>query len=799
MKRKIILQITTVSVCLLLSMVTSAQTSIIKGKAITQDGRPIDYLSVIVKETSQGTKTNEQGEYQIKRVKPGLYTIIVSGLGLDTQEKNVRVEAQQIVTLDFTLTQNNQKLQEVTVRGLRNKYKNDNPSASLRLNEPLLEVPQNVQIIGSQAIADRQIINMADGVIKYVSGLTRLDHWADLYTRVNTRGSRMASFRNGVNLTSSWGPLSEDMSVVDHIEFVKGPAGFLMSNGEPSGIYNVVTKKPTGNGFNGEASFTLGSFDLYRTTLDLDGQADASGKLLYRLNLMGQNKNSFRNYEYNDRYSIAPVISYKIDDQTLLTAEYTYQFAKMSDLGSAYSFSPDGFALLPQNFTTADPGMEPTKIDDHSIFLNLQHNIDLNWKLTAQAGYLNYKQTGANLWPSRVNVDGTIIRNASIWDAASQYKFGQVFLNGEVRTGSVNHRILAGLDLGTKEYLADWNQYHDLDLASSPFNPRRTSYQEPTNGYPVWDRTRPIAQRAGTGGTIDQTYSGLYLQDELGFLDNILRLTLAGRYTYVKQSTYGSEEQKANRFTPRIGLSVSIDRNTSVYGLYDQSFVPQAGYLRNGGDIKPITGNNMELGLKKNWLENKWSSTLSLYRILKKNELASDPSNTGTESFSIVLGESRAQGVEFDLQGELFPGLNVIANYAYTDSKVRGVTSGVVTVNPGDRIPGYAEHNINTWLNYKLQTGVLKGTGISAGFSYQADRDSWTWAGKNGTQELPNYFRLDGGAFWEKGKVKLIANVFNVLDEYLYGGGYEDWANPGYYSYQVEAPRNYRLSMSYKF
>ena len=43
------------------------------------------------------------------------------------------------------------------------------------------------------------------------------------------------------------GPLTEDMSMVERIEFVKGPAGFMLANGDPSGFYNVVTKKPSGS------------------------------------------------------------------------------------------------------------------------------------------------------------------------------------------------------------------------------------------------------------------------------------------------------------------------------------------------------------------------------------------------------------------------------------------------------------------------------------------------------------------------------------------------------------------------
>src|SRR5690606_8394758 len=104
------------------------------------------------------------------------------------------------------------------------------------------------------------------------------------------------------------------------------------------------TKKPTGIQ-KGEATVTYGSFDLMRATLDLDGKLDKPGKLLYRLNLMGQTKNSFRDYEFNDRYSIAPVISYQLDEKTLLTAEYTFQHVTMSDIGSAYVFATEGYAI----------------------------------------------------------------------------------------------------------------------------------------------------------------------------------------------------------------------------------------------------------------------------------------------------------------------------------------------------------------------------------------------------------------------------------------------------------------------
>ena len=46
----------------------------------------------------------------------------------------------------------------------------------------------------------------------------------------------------------------------------------------------------------------------------------------------------------------------------------------------------------------------------------------------------------------------------------------------------------------------------------------------------------------------------------LGFMENKVRLTLAGRYTYVKQSEWGGEAKSAKHFTPRVGFSVSLEQ-----------------------------------------------------------------------------------------------------------------------------------------------------------------------------------------------------------------------------------------------
>ncbi|QHS59114.1 TonB-dependent receptor [Chitinophaga agri] len=780
-----------------LNILAQQQHGSLSGVVTTKNGSPVAYVTVALKGTSYGASTTDKGYFRINRINPGTYTVVVTAVNINQQEKQITLTAGQNETVNFELDLSNTQLKEVMVNARNNSVKMDNPSQSLRLQEPLIEVAQNIQVISGQSIKEQQIISMSDGIIRNVSGAVRLEHWGDLYTNVSMRGSQVQAFRNGFNVVSSyWGPLTEDMSFVDHIEFVKGPAGFMLSNGDPSGLYNVVTKKPTGQTKN-EFSYTVGSFNLNRATLDMDGKLSKDGKLLYRLNLSGQNKGSFRANEYNDRYSIAPVLSYQLDDKTKITAEYVYQRANMSDVGSYYVFSPFGYASLPRDFSMLPSGLPATKINDHSLTINLQHQINDNWKLTAQAAYYNYSQNGTSMWVDSVEADGRYYRNAGIWEAKSKMSLGQLFLNGKVTTGPVVHKMLAGIDLGDKRYVADYAQTHSLDTGSAPFDPKAPNLDNPANGYPVYDRTLSLEARAANGyGLINSNYTSLYLQDELGFFDNSVRLTLAGRYTYVKQSNFGAT-QKANHFTPRLGLSVYIDDYTSVYGLYDQAFTPQSGRV-SVGKLKPLTGNNIEFGIKRDWLEGKWNTTVAVYRILKENELTADPNAPANAGLSIVFGQRRAQGVELDIRGELLPGFDVTANYALTEAKVSKVNPGVsesTGIKVGDIVPGYSKHVANAWLSYKLRTGVLRGAGIAGGFTYQAGRQTDTWS--VGLQKLPNYFKLDGGLFWEGSKMRITANVLNITDKYLYSGSY--YAALGAYYWQAEPPRNYRLSVSYKF
>ncbi|MEV4881669.1 TonB-dependent receptor [Chitinophaga ginsengisegetis] len=775
--------------------------SAIKGLVVTSDGTPAAYVAVQIKEKNRGTLTNEKGEFVFKKLMPGKYTLQVMLIGYKTMSQEITVEQDQIVQVKLQLEASDKQLKEVIVSGARNRYKNDSLSGSLRLRTPILEVPQNIQVISANVIADQQAFDLVDGITRNVSGATRVGHWDNQYANIRMRGSKIPAFRNGMNIEASWGPTAEDAAMIDRVEFVKGPAGFMLAGGEPGGFYNVVTKKPTGV-TKGAASISMGSFSTYRAALDFDGKLSKDGKLLYRLNVAGQQKDYYTKYNFNNRYLFAPVLKYLVDDRTSVTLEYTYQGSTYLANGN-YVFSK--IKLLDEgisnDFFYGDPSLTPGKLKDHSVYLYFDHKINDKWEAHAQVAYFNFGMEANSIWASNIDSAGNMGRTFSVADEAGENRFAQASISGEEYTGTVRHRILAGVDMGNKKFWGDFRSLANIDMVGDKkFNVYNPVYSIPIGILPTIDRSQSVKTRAGGSNYVSSVnYTSAYIQDELGFFNNKLRLSLAGRFTYAE--TVGKTKAlaiKDNVFTPRVGLSYSIDKSTTIYGLFDQSFVPVPGADSNQNAFKPIKGVDVEAGVKKEWFEGRWVASATVYRIARQNSLVSlNMKDSRGADVQEQLGETLTKGVEIDIAGEILPGLNATLNYAYTDSKISKESPTATTKTVGNITPNTATHITNAWLNYRIGKGVLNGFGVTGGIQWMADR----YVGSaTKVFSIPNYFRTDAGLNYVKGKYSIAVLVNNLLDnQQLLTAASIPTTSTGFYNYIVEARRNFRMTIGYRF
>ena len=715
------------------------QLNTITGKVTDAEGEPLQSANVSLTGTGKGAATDIDGNFQIYNVSPGQYRLIISIVGYKTQKINIEVFADQTATVPaIALETLPEKLSEVVVNAKKNRYLEDVPSPSMRQVTPISKLPQNIQVISSELLVDQQVTSIMDGVIRNVSGVTMVEHWGH-FANLRMRGFRVPAFRNGFNVSDIWGPLAEDMSIVDRIEFVKGPSGFMLSAGEPGGFYNVVTKKPTAQPL-AQVTLMAGSFDFFRGSADLGGALTNDGKLLYRMNGFFQTSDSHRGDEDVKRFALAPALAYKLTDRTSVNAELNYQQAE-SFLGSAYNFAPTsvGYGGLDRDFKMTDTNFPVTDIEETTAYLNLHHRFSENWTGTLQLAYLKYDQEGNSAWVAGVEDNGDVLRSVSIWDALSKGHYAQAFVNGKVDTGPVSHTILGGVDYLEREY---WADFSNRVVEQTPFN-----IFNPTYGIfpiPPFERPQDVEDRS------DDPFDGfestaLYLQDEIGFWNNRVRLTLAGRYTMLE--TQGKEEDD-NEFTPRVGLSVDITSDLTAYALYDRTFLPQAGISADSSRFDPVDANDIEGGLKKSFFDGKLRATLGAFRITKQNVLVPNPQNP---DFSIQLGEVRSQGIEFDMQGEIYPGLSVVINYAHTNVEITEDTNPDLI---GTRVAGHARHMTNGWFTYNFaEKSPLNGFGVSLGYQYQIDRSTWA-LGLRQQNIAPRLFQDGRRDFLEKEQVQ---------------------------------------------
>ncbi|WP_214226351.1 TonB-dependent receptor [Pedobacter sp. B4-66] len=705
-----------------------------------------------------------------------------------------------VVVLGFSLSVNAQYKQPDTVKAhsldeisisskYYKRYKSSQLSDMLRLTTPLLNVPQNIQILSSEILRDQAAYNLNESVTRNVSGTLREELHNGISPDIYSRGGYITAQRNGVDMRPlGKGPLADDLSIIENIEFLKGPSNFMQAMSDPSGSYNIVTKKPTGQ-TKKSADVLMGGFGMLRAAVDLDGQLDDKNKLQYRVNVMGMKAKGFLKHDRSNRILFAPSLKYNFNSNTSLTGEYIYQHLNYLMLSEAQS-SPYGYGTLPVNFSMTDPSIRPFIGQDHNAFLTFQNKFKKDWQLTAKVSYVNSGYDGTLFWVYAADpTDNDILNRNLVYDSNKYTVFStQAYVNGSYKTGSINHKFMAGIDVNSKT-----SRSRDTWGTATTIYPLSIS-------NPVYS---DVILNNGIGGSFDSennasldankiyrslNYTSLYAMNELALLDEKLRVSIGLRLTSSAGETndYGQQSQSNDwALTPRLGVNYAIDNRSALYFLYDQTFLPQAGISIEGKTLKPQKGISYEVGVKRDWADGNWNTTLSLYTINRDRLITPDP----ISNLLYQTGKSRSKGVEFDLKGRIAKGANVIVNYAYTDSKI--TKDDLHPANIGMATPNRVKHIQNTWINYLLPIEKLEGFNVSLGYQLligRSERMTTTTPDK-----LKDIFRLDSGIGWSNSKYNINLLVNNVLNSKIYSTAWRNNTGDMYYWVQ-QAPVNARLS-----
>ena len=126
-----------------------------------ENGEPIMFCNVIIKGTDIGGATDINGMYNLSKLDPGNYTLVITYLGYDTKEVTLSLKSGQIINKNIEIVASSIKLNEVQISAEREDMKTEVKSASIKITKKDLELIPTIG--GSPDIA--QYLQVVPGVV----------------------------------------------------------------------------------------------------------------------------------------------------------------------------------------------------------------------------------------------------------------------------------------------------------------------------------------------------------------------------------------------------------------------------------------------------------------------------------------------------------------------------------------------------------------------------------------------------------------------------------------------------------
>lgn len=616
-------------------------------------------------------------------------------------------------------------------------------SSATKLDVPLRDVPQSVQIVDKELIRAQGAVDMKD-VLRNVSGVApsqgegRRDQF---YIRGfdATRDTLLDGMRDD-------SLYFRDLGNVERIEVLKGPAAVLYGRGSAGGVINRVTKKPVKTPVR-EVSLSGGSDNFRRLDLDLGGAAGEQAA--FRLTGAYEAADNYRDVIHSERAVLAPSIAWTAgrDTSFLLQTEFLHQ-NRTPDRGIP---SLNG---LPADVPVGNfygERYDYATTDAQNARFNVEHVVNDKLTLRNNFQYSKFKLDAINTRTLGLTAANTQVRRQITYFPQDQSNYlNQTEAVYQLDAGGIRHALLTGIELGHQKA----GRLVRAATATS------VSLQAP---QPLM----AMPELAGLPITIDNDFKAdtvaWYAQDQVSFNEHwkMLAGVRADRFKQ-EQNDHRSglvQSRTDSVWSPRIGVVYQPGQAHSLYANLSRSFLPVGNDFFYGGkdfaQIKPVESLQKELGDKSEWFGGRLLSTVALYQITQRNVTTKDPSDpSGVRQ--VQTGEQQSRGLEVDLTANLAPGWKVFANATVNHARITQSNNYQV----GNRPANIPKHAAGLWSNYELGQGFT----IGAGAFYVGDR----FAVEDNAVRLPSYVRLDAMLGYKARNWEAGLNLNNLADKVYY-------------------------------
>ncbi len=508
-------------------------------------------------------------------------------------------------------------------------------TAAGKTDTAVIDTPQAISVVTSAQLLERGAQNLQE-TLRYTAGVVAEAYGNDGRNDDSfVRGVEAPIYLDGLRQTFGYYSPRTDIHMLEQVEVLKGPGGSLYGSGAIGGLINQTSKRPQFTRA-GEVSVSYGTHDRYEATADLTGPLDEAGTLAVRLVGVLRQSGTQTDYVDDDRFLLAPSLTWASDERTTLTLLSRYQKDKG---GTISTFVPIAASLnaapgrrLPTSRFLSEPDWEKYDTETFAVSLLAEHRLNDAVTLRSNSRFLDgtvdyqgiYPDSYSNPAQPFIDPDRRVL-NRYIWAIYPEIRTFATdnHLQAKFATGGLQHELLVGVD---------YQKYSEKSEFASGLTTPIDAYAPVYGNYTVPDRLANPTDRL--------SQVGFYVQDQIR-LDRVSVL-LGVRRDRAKSGADGSPSQVDKATTYRAAAMIDLPRGVTPYVSYAESFQPVVGATADGESFRPTRGRQWEVGVK--WQVAPASLvTLAAYEITERNRLTDDPANP---FFSVQTGEAKLRGIE---------------------------------------------------------------------------------------------------------------------------------------------------------
>ena len=629
-------------------------------------------------------------------------------------------------------------------------YVAQNAASLLKSDAPLFETAQAVSVVTREQLDQKQATTLAEainGIAGVVSGQRGRRGWDDFNIRGQSANNQI--FIDGLR-TSARSAVAVDLSGIDQVQVLKGPASVNFGQVAPGGLVNLVTKRPEAENF-ARTDLSYGSYDFKQATFDLNYAPQNTEKGAFRLSGRYADQDDPVDYVYFKNLYISPTYNFDLGEHADLSVIASYQHREYQRYQGAPlvgTLLPSSLGKIDSSFFSGDPASDPYKADVYRAGWNFKYDFGNELVFRQNAAVQKTEMNGGFISLQAGGTETAVKRRLEVqdWDYTN-YTIDQN-LQKTFQFGQITHELLLGFDVmqEKRETLADRCNFASIN----PFQPH-------------YNQGCITALSLNSHSITELQDMGLYARNRIALGDQWI-INLSGRYDWAKSSSENvlkgtkTDPQDDQAFTGNASVMYLANQFVAPYISYATSFIPNIGTDKNDALFEPEKGKQYEIGMKFQSADQQIQGALSWFDLRRQNVLVNDPTDI---NYQITEGEQTTQGIEAEVNAALSDRWTSSVAYAYTyDSKT---TKSTELTAIGERLENTPEHTYSLMTRYRPQ-GVL-GWYVGAGITGASATEL---AGLN--VELPAYtiYNADAGYDTEHWGAQL--SIRNLFDKNYYSG-----------------------------